>query len=163
MTRTTALAFGAVAVVALSAAFIGTTTTAAQANEQYCDERAHQYASRHTRGRGTVGGALVGGSVGAIIGKVVGGGTGAGVGALVGGSTGAIIGTDRENRRYEALYHDAYNHCMDQASYRQQPARATGPEPWTDEWYHYCRAKYRSFNDETGEFLSYSGEYKFCR
>ncbi len=160
---------GAAVVVAASAAVVGGTSTSAQANERYCDEQAQEYASYHTRrGGGTVGGALVGGSVGAIIGKVVGGNTGAGVGALVGGSTGAIVGTDRENRRYEALYNKAYTDCMQEVSYRQdrprpQRVQAGAYEPWTDEWYDYCAAKYRSFNPQTGEFLSYSGEYKMCR
>ena len=37
------------------------------------------------------------------------------------------------------------------------------PEPWTPEWYDYCAAKYRSFNPQTGYYLSYSGRYRFCR
>lgn len=37
------------------------------------------------------------------------------------------------------------------------------PEPWTPAWYAYCSAKYRSFDPNTGYFLSYSGTYKFCR
>jgi uncharacterized protein YcfJ len=171
MTKMTIRAFGAAAVVAVSAAFTLGASTSAQANEQYCDEQAHEYASQHTRGRGTVGGALVGGTVGAVIGKIVGGNTGAGVGALVGGSTGAIVGTDREQRRYEALYYEAYENCVEEVSYRQDRRRNTGParvqagtyEPWSEEWYDYCEAKYRSFNPQTGEFLSYSGEYKMCR
>ncbi len=169
MTNRAIKILGAATVVAVSAAFIGGTSTSAKADERYCDEQAHEYASHHTRGKGTVGGALVGGTVGAIIGKVVGGGTGAGVGALVGGSTGAIVGTDREKRRYEALYNQAYTDCIEEVSYRQdtqrrQPQVQAGYyEPWSDEWYDYCEAKYRSFNPQTGEFLSYSGEYKMCR
>ena len=107
-----------------------------------------------------------GGTFGAIIGKVVGGNKGTGIGALIGGSTGAVVGTDRENRRYEAIYQDAYADCMQRASNTAQPTAAHSayaPEPWTEEWYDYCAAKYRSFNPETGEFLAYSGEYKQCR
>ena len=169
-TRAIKSVLGAATVVAVSAAFIGGTSIAAKADERYCDEQAQEYASYHTRGKGTVGGALVGGTFGAIIGKVVGGDTGAGVGALVGGSTGAIVGTDREKRRYEALYNQAYSDCIEEVSYRQdrrspapQQVQAGYYEPWTDEWYDYCSAKYRSFNPQTGEFLSYSGEYKMCR
>lgn len=155
---------GAVAALALSAAFIAGTGSMAQATDDaYCDQRAHDYASRHTRGKGTVGGALVGGTFGAIVGKVLGGNKGAGVGALVGGTTGAVVGTDHEDKRYAALYDQAYQDCLERAGYREQPVYAEGPEPWTNEWYEYCSAKYRSFNAETGEFMSYSGEYKFCR
>jgi hypothetical protein len=39
----------------------------------------------------------------------------------------------------------------------------TVPEPWTPAWYSYCAAKYRSFDPRTGQFLSYSGDYRFCR
>ncbi|WP_246270382.1 BA14K family protein [Hongsoonwoonella zoysiae] len=35
-------------------------------------------------------------------------------------------------------------------------------EPWTPEWYRYCRAKYRSFNPDTGYYIAYSGQYRFC-
>lgn len=35
--------------------------------------------------------------------------------------------------------------------------------PWTPAWYRYCSNRYRSFNPNTGYFLSYSGEYRFCR
>ncbi|QPC45211.1 BA14K family protein [Kaustia mangrovi] len=38
-----------------------------------------------------------------------------------------------------------------------------GPEPWTPEWYRYCADKYRSFNPETGKYLAYSGQYRFCQ
>jgi hypothetical protein len=36
-------------------------------------------------------------------------------------------------------------------------------QPWTPDWYDYCRGKYRSFDDSTGEYLGYDGEYHFCR
>ncbi len=170
MRKSTLGALSAAAVVTLSTVFIGGMTTPSQANEAFCDERAHQYASRHARGDKTIGGALVGGTFGAIIGRVVGGRNGTGIGALIGGSTGAIIGADRRNRDYEALYDDAFARCMDRVSYKQKKRRAepvqlheVAPEPWSEEWYDYCHAKYRSFNEETGEFLSYSGEYRMCR
>ena len=34
--------------------------------------------------------------------------------------------------------------------------------PWTTEWYSYCSSRYRSFNPDTGYFLAYSGQYRFC-
>jgi hypothetical protein len=42
-------------------------------------------------------------------------------------------------------------------------APAVGYQPWTPEWYAYCRAKYRSFNPSTGYYLGYDGVYHFCR
>jgi len=156
----------AAAILAFSVIALGATSTPASANSEYCDDYAQSVAHDQTRGKGTLGGALVGGTFGAIIGKVVGGNKGTGIGALIGGSTGAVIGTDRENRRYEAFYQDAYADCMQRASNTAQPTAAHSayaPEPWTEDWYDYCAAKYRSFNPETGEFLAYSGEYKQCR
>ena len=38
-----------------------------------------------------------------------------------------------------------------------------GPQPWTGEWYEYCRARYRSFDANTGYFVGYDGRYHFCR
>jgi hypothetical protein len=42
-------------------------------------------------------------------------------------------------------------------------APAVGYQPWTPEWFAYCRAKYRSFNPSTGYYLGYDGVYHFCR
>ncbi|MEO0497810.1 MAG: BA14K family protein [Pseudomonadota bacterium] len=42
---------------------------------------------------------------------------------------------------------------------------AQGSDGWigSGDWLRYCTAKYRSFNPNTGRFLSYSGQYKLCR
>ncbi len=48
--------------------------------------------------------------------------------------------------------------------YRQRPVVVhTRPQPWTAAWYSYCSNRYRSFNPNTGYFLAYSGQYRFCR
>jgi hypothetical protein len=36
-------------------------------------------------------------------------------------------------------------------------------EPWSEGWYAYCQRKYRSFDPETGTYLSYSGERRLCK
>ncbi|MEM7191858.1 MAG: BA14K family protein [Pseudomonadota bacterium] len=45
------------------------------------------------------------------------------------------------------------------------PARPVGyrPQPWTDAWYNYCSARYRSFNPQSGTYLGYDGYEHFCR
>ena len=48
------------------------------------------------------------------------------------------------------------------AYYPPQPVYY-GPQPWTGEWYEYCRARYRSFDANTGYFVGYDGRYYFCR
>lgn len=49
-----------------------------------------------------------------------------------------------------------------QREYIDPPVPAGGYEPWSPAWYRYCRAKYRSFNPDTGYYLAYSGQYRFC-
>ena len=129
----------------------------------YCDSEARAYAARHADGRGFVGGAVGGAITGAIIGSIVDGGRGAGRGAAIGGGVGALGGAVHESQAWQDAYHYAYDRCM-RASYRA-PARARydRPEPWTDEWYDYCSAKYRTFNPDTGRYRAYSGKYRLCR
>lgn len=38
-----------------------------------------------------------------------------------------------------------------------------GYAPWTPGWYSYCKGKYKSFNPSTGMYLSYNGQYYFCK
>ncbi|GAA4533852.1 hypothetical protein GCM10023174_28770 [Chelativorans composti] len=35
-------------------------------------------------------------------------------------------------------------------------------EPWSPEWYRYCSQKYRSFDPQTGTYVTYGGERRFC-
>jgi len=45
-----------------------------------------------------------------------------------------------------------------------RPAPAyRGLTPWTREWYHACRSRYRSFDPRSGTFLGYDGHRHFCR
>lgn len=37
------------------------------------------------------------------------------------------------------------------------------PAAWSPEWYSYCSSKYRSFDPQTGYFITYGGEPRFCR
>ncbi|WP_342642313.1 BA14K family protein [Rhodoligotrophos ferricapiens] len=38
-----------------------------------------------------------------------------------------------------------------------------GLQPWTPAWYRYCSSRYRSFDPNTGYFVTYSGRQAFCR
>ena len=147
---------------------VGTGGAGAQSASQYCDSVARDYASQHAHGGEVVGGAIGGAVTGAILGGIIGGKKGAGTGAAIGGGVGAVGGAANQSNRWQALYHHAYNDCM--AREAHVPANVpeasyvgAGPEPWSDAWYDYCAARYRSFNPETGMFLAYSGEYKPCR
>jgi hypothetical protein len=154
------LAATAVAVASLAIAGAGT----AEAQQARCDAYARDYAQSTVRGQDVVGGAMAGAIGGAIIGGIAGGGRGAGTGALIGSGVGAVGGAVNNESRWRQVYWAAYNDCMSRSS---APAYYSGggyaPEPWTAEWYDYCRRKYRSFNPQTGKFLASSGQYKMCR
>ncbi len=76
---------------------------------------------------------------------------------------GAILGSALSQPRYVApppAYYPA------PPAYYPAPAPAPviyRPAPWSPAWYNYCSRKYRSFNPNTGYFLSYSGQYRFCQ
>ncbi|MBO6511456.1 MAG: BA14K family protein [Roseibium sp.] len=78
-----------------------------------------------------------------------------GVGIAGGLAAGAILGSALSQPRYHApppVYYPA-----------PAPVVVYRPAPWSPAWYNYCSRKYRSFNPNTGYFLAYSGQYKFCR
>ncbi|WP_305988011.1 BA14K family protein [Roseibium sp. MMSF_3544] len=78
-----------------------------------------------------------------------------GAGIAGGLAAGAIIGSALSQPRYVAPPPVYYPAPAPVVTYR--------PAPWTPAWYNYCHAKYRSFNPNTGYFLAYSGQYRFCR
>ena len=158
-----------IAAGALGAGLAISGISAAQAQHDRCHYEAKRYAdSRIDRGQHALGTGLGGAAVGAIIGGIVGGGKGAGRGAIIGGSTGAVGSAIASDAPWKRHYNEAYDDCMEQ----YQPTRAAAPEPsyrraamepWTDEWFDYCSAKYRSFDSRTGMFMSYDGVRKFCQ
>jgi uncharacterized protein YcfJ len=61
--------------------------------------------TREAAAQNTLGGALLGGGVGAIVGGAVGGGRGAAIGAVIGAGTGAAIASEGERRRGGYYYY----------------------------------------------------------
>jgi hypothetical protein len=152
-----AMAAGMLAVLALTQS----ATPAAAQSAYYCDGQARDYAARHANGAGFVGGTIGGAVTGAIIGGIIDGRKGAGRGAAIGGGLGAFGGAVHESQAWQRAYDEAYSRCM--AASHGAPAAYERPEPWSDEWYDYCSAKYRSFNPDTGRYRTYSGKYRLCR
>lgn len=158
-------------VAALGAGIFISSVDTASARDGRCHREAKRFAdSRVDRGEAALGTAVGGAAVGAIIGGILGGGRGAGKGAIIGGSTGAVgsaVGTAGPWQRY---YDRAYDDCIERyepvRAPVREPVRAYGNdaiEPWTDEWFDYCRARYRSFNARTGTFTGYDGVKYFCQ
>lgn len=147
----------------LTAAFFialsGMDVTPASAQSRACNVEAARYADRQPGpGEQAFAGGVIGGIAGAIIGGALGGKRGVGRGAIIGGGVGVVGGLARGSDEWQRAYNHAYDDCM-----RSRARPISGPAPWSDEWYEYCAAKYRSFNSDTGRYRTFGGESKLCR
>jgi len=139
----------------------GMDVTPASAQSRFCDREASRYASRQPGpGEQAFAGGILGGLTGAIIGGAIGGKKGLRRGAIIGGGVGIVGGLARGSSEWQRAYDYAYAECMDR---RARPAAIRRPAPWSDAWYEYCTAKFRSFNPDTGKYRTYGGEYRMCR
>lgn len=89
----------------------------AKTKSALCREKAERYADRMVRdnqANDVVGGAVVGGLLGAGVGAVVGGNKGVGTGAAVGAGVGALSGAARNSDSWHRYYDDRYADCMEQ-------------------------------------------------
>lgn len=146
--------------VAMALAVTAAPQPAQAQSSAHCHERAAAYAeSLPQPGERAFAGAVIGGLAGAIIGGAIGKRRGIAPGAIIGGSLGTASGLAHGADAAERAYHRAYADCM--AERRARPVSAA-PAPWSEEWYEYCAAKYRSFDPDTGQFTTYSGRKKLC-
>lgn len=133
---------GAVALVVLTAVF---SSSAANAGPASCSAYARDIAASEAPRRGLIDGVVIG-----TLDTVFTGGAGA-------------------DERYRDAYNDAYRDCMqsDRVAYvvprRERVVVTIRPEEGTDEWVSYCSAKYRSFDPDTGTYVTYTGESLPCR
>lgn len=133
---------GAVALVVLTAVF---SSSAANAGPASCSAYARDIAASEAPRRGLIDGVVIG-----TLDTVFTGGAGA-------------------DERYRDAYNDAYRDCMqsDRVAYvvprRERVVVTVRPEEGTDEWVSYCSAKYRSFDPDTGTYVTYTGESLPCR
>ena len=124
----------------------------------YCDDYARDFANQNSNaGENIVGGAVAGAIGGALLGGIIGGKKKVGKGALIGTGVGTAAGAVNSSAQWQGDYNYAFNRCMSSGSARN------GPAPGSPAWYNYCEAKYRSFDPETGMYLSSSGNWKPCR
>lgn len=77
---------------------------------------------------------------------------------IFGFAAGAILSSALAPRYY---YQPAPVYAAPPVIYGTTPAYYA-PEPWTSDWYSYCSSRYRSFDPQTGYFLGYDGNYRFC-
>jgi len=131
---------GAAALMALAAGFTSSTANAGPS----CAAYARDIAAREAPRRGLIDGVVIG-----TLDTVFTGGAGA-------------------DERYRDAYNDAYQECMqsDRVAYvvpRREHVVVVHPEVGSDEWVTYCTEKYRSFDPDTGTYVTYTGESVPCR
>ena len=82
---------------------------------------------------------------------------------ILGFTAGALLSGAFARPRYYDYYEPAPIYAAPpRVVYGPAPVYYSRPDPWTPEWYAYCSDRYRSFNDQTGYFLGYDGNYHFC-
>jgi hypothetical protein len=86
---------------------------------------------------------------------------------LFGFAAGAMIGSALSQPRYGApsyyYYEPAPVYAPPPVIYRPAPVYSAQVTPWSPEWYAYCEDRYVSFDNRTGHFLGFDGQYHFCR
>jgi uncharacterized protein YcfJ len=161
--------FGRMMIAATAAAMLTTAVpqqVQAQSVEDRCEDYAYRVAWRNGRnrvGEGALGGAVAGGVIGAILGKgksknIVGG-------AVAGTAAGALLGATNSDGGYvdRRAYRVAYRRCLDD---NIRPVRAYRParvyRDVDEDDVAYCSARFKSYNPNTGLYLTYGGRYKAC-
>ena len=145
--------------LALAALFVcGSASGVMARSAAYCDDYARDFANQNSNaGESIVGGAVAGAIGGALLGGIIGGKKKVGRGALIGTGVGTAAGAVNSSAQWQEDYNYAFNRCMSSGS------AGNGPASGSPAWYDYCEAKYRSFDADTGMYLSSSGNWKPCR
>jgi hypothetical protein len=82
---------------------------------------------------------------------------------ILGFTAGALLSGALARPRYYDYYEPApVYRARPPVVYETVPVYYSRPDPWTPEWYAYCSDRYRSFDEQTGYFLGYDGNYHFC-
>ncbi len=126
----------------------------------YCEDYARQASYRDGNSNAVVGGVVTGAVLGGVVGAITGQSHASNIatGAAVGGVTGGVLGSAGSQGRYDKrAYEQAYWNCMDRSQYRMHNRRVgfSANVNW-------CASRYRSYNPDTGLYLSTSGQYRHC-
>ena len=137
----------------------------AQSRRAYCDDFARRQAWRQGDPGNVVGGAIGGAVLGGIVGGLTGQGHGSNIatGAAIGGVTGGALGAASTNGYVDqGIYNDAFARCMDRGGYPNRANPVYDRPPGYSRDVQYCMGRYRSYNPNTGMYLSSSGRYRPC-
>ena len=150
------------AIACAGALALSTGTASAASKVAECDAYARQVANSQANvGGQTAGGAIFGTFLGLGIGAATGQnlGTSAAVGAGAGGLTGFAVGSAQWQKVHDAAFAD----CMQGGNPTSLSSQAGLYEPWSPEWFAYCDARYQTFDETDGTFMSNAGYRKLCR
>ena len=75
---------------------------------------------------------------------------------ILGGVLGGLVIANAMNK-------PAYARPRPQPYYAAPEPAYYGPQPWSGEWYEYCRSRYRSFDANSGYYVGYDGRSRFCQ
>jgi hypothetical protein len=89
-------------------------------------------------------------------------------GVVIGTLDTVFTGGAGADERYRESYDRAYSDCMASETVAYVPrTRVThivvAPREGSEDWLAYCAAKYRSFDPDTGTYVTYEGETLPCR
>lgn len=96
-------------------------------------------------------------------------------GVVIGTLDTVITGGEGADERYRDAFDEAYADCMDRERVvlvprardrvvvQRRVAIDVAPAVGSDDWMAYCSAKYRSFDPDTGTYVTYAGETVPCR
>ncbi len=128
-----------------TAAVVMSAMPMAEAGERY---RRHQVERHHNKVGEAIGAGIIGLALGAIV-----------VGIL---SDQQASQTDTSQNPYRRPRPSPDRNFFPMPPTSYETAYSRSLEPWSPGWYHYCDARYRSFDPSTGTFTTYSGQKRFC-
>jgi hypothetical protein len=149
--------------LAVSFTLGGGVPQAAAKSASYCERYARDFANSHNNaGADILSGAVSGAIGGAILGGIIGGrhkiDNGAAIGAGVGTATGALSSSSGWRHDYNV----AFERCRNSDNYSGTAYLRAVPPEGSAAWMNYCTSRYRSFNPDTGMYLTYAGEWRPC-
>jgi BA14K-like protein len=88
-------------------------------------------------------------------------------GVVIGTLDTVFTGGAGQDSRFRRIYNDAYNECMSRDAVVVARTRhvvvVPAPVVESDDWMAYCRAKYRTFDPDTGTYVTLEGQTVPCR
>jgi hypothetical protein len=88
-------------------------------------------------------------------------------GVVIGTLDTVFTGGAGQDARYRRIYNEAYDECMSRDRFVVTRTRhvvvGAAPAAGSDDWMAYCAARYRSFDPDTGTYVTLDGQTVPCR